>query len=609
MVTGLPSKKRGSALFLVLVLTVVLLLMMAAVGNRTVHDLIRVDQASAKKKARFAAFGGLRIAVSELQQDETWPGSGLRTEARKTLPGSNELDYQLRILNNVAPGPVIRALQAPDRSWVPGMAVWVESIGYTKDDKHSFGVVALLSNERPVFDHAAYGSGPIELRNGSTVDGWDSQNGPYQGDFDPSNPATHDVNAPVGSNDSITVDGSSAVDGDASVGTSGSPGGVPNIAVAGTLTGQEIAAERDRLDLEFKRPETLPATGPSLNASGGSAPVTLQPGSYNGIKAVNNATLELQPGTYYIRDKVEVNAASLNCVGATEDDPVILYIGKGMELDQGAILNGGGAGNPRHLQVYFCDEDTVNNRPHSSLDVNNQSQVNMVAAGRWLTATVSQSDLFGALIAVGVVGDGGGLHFDTSLKGDPMRGSAQWNVTTVRDMLASEVVGGTNGGSGPPPPRPPDLYLAQDNATSATGNTGGSNNGNNGNGNGNNGPGNGNGNNGPGNGNNGPGNGNNGPGNGNNGPGNGNNGPGNGNNGPGNGNNGPGNGNNGPGNGNNGPGNGNNGPGNGNNGPGNGNNGPGNGNNGPGNGNNGNGVGDGGGGGTGGLSITIDGGT
>lgn len=463
----------------------VLIVMAGSVGLTTVSQLDQAEQKFRLRKARFAALGGLQLSLLQLRDDAAWPGGspGLHSLPGWTaLPESPGLEYSVRVLNNVDEGAQkVEAAKAPDGSWVPGMSVWVECKGRLKDDEQEFGVVALVSRRRPRFDHAAYAYGPVDLRGGSVVDGFDSTLGAYTPDFDPGNAASWDKNAPIGSDQAISIEAGAAVDGDAVVSPHAASGGTPNIASAGTLSGEELVAERAKMDLDFKRPAHLTASGTDINVPTGT--FDLAPGSYRNIDVRAGAVLNLAPGTYYISDTMSLDGAIVQSSGGAEN-PVIIYVGKSMTLVNGSKVNGGAAGTPRAMELYFTDEDTSAGAPRSTLQMSGHSELSALAAGRFLEATVQNSDVYGALIAVGVVTEGGaaggagghasGIHFDTSIKGRAMNGVASWQVTALRDLDLGELVAGTTSGGGMEPVKPPDYVAFEPGGSGGvTGTTGG----------------------------------------------------------------------------------------------------------------------------------------
>ncbi len=472
---------KGATLLVIMALLSCLVMMAASVGLNTVSNLNQAEEKFLMRRARFAALGGLQMALSQLREDSSWPGgTGLHElPGPVDLPGSPNLEYRLRILNNVDEGAArIPAIMAPDGSWVPGMAVWVEARARIKGSEKEFGVVALLSRRRPKFEHAAYGYGPVDLRGATVVDGYDSSIGPYTSSFDPGDSTSYQRNASVGSDQSIAIAGGAAVDGDAIVSPEGASSGTPNIAAAGTLSGAEIVAERSKMDLDFKPPSHLRPNMTDISVPNGGT-VNLTPGSYRNIELHPGSVLNFAPGTYYVSADFDIDGAVVNTT-TDASNPVIIYVGKSMNLRNGAQVNGGESGTPRSLELYFTDEDTSGGSPSSKLRMSGRSELTGLAAGRFLEATIDNSDLFGALIAVGVIADGpsssdgsrSGIHFDTSVKGAAMNGMATWQMTSVRDQHRGELLSGTSGGGPESPIKPPD-YIAFEPTTGGGVTTGG----------------------------------------------------------------------------------------------------------------------------------------
>lgn len=454
-------REWGSALVIILVFTSVLAMMVGAVGLLTVQNLNQASQRTEEKIARYAAYGGIQKALEQVTANPNWPGSHARTElAVGDLEGSSEMQYQLQVINNVHSANVVPAVMAPDNSWVPGMSVWVECRGFRRGSDQKTGLVALLSASRPVFDHAAYGLDRFEARGDVLVDSWDSRNGEYSQTYDPSDAGSASKQGDVGSNGSIALDGAT-VDGDLVVGPSGAPGGIPNISQIGSeVSGSNQIAQRNKLNLSFTAPAGMATTGPAELVADNET-VTLTPGTYESISAGNHSVVRLQSGTYYIRDKMDLKGAQVIGEGS-EEEPVVLYVGKELTAANGTVINGGKQGNPNTFQTYFTDEDTTGSGPKSTLKIDDGSQVNFVAAGRWVQAYIGEGDLYGSLVAVGTAvqpppGKHAGLHYDRTLKGkQASKGRSTWRVVALRDESPAELLAGTGGGSGPVPPRPRD---------------------------------------------------------------------------------------------------------------------------------------------------------
>lgn len=482
----IPARKgkKGSALLFIMAFLSFLVVLAGSVGLITVSNLEQSTTKFEQKRARYAAIAGLQLSLLEFRSDPMWPSGSMGLappEPSVALPNHPGLEYRIQVLNNVdEAADRIPAVKAPDGSWVPGMSVWVESTGAVKGSDVEYAVVALVSRARPKFNEAAYGYGDIELKGKTLVDGYDSSTGPYAESFDAGDSSTWSQDGSVGSDTGITIGANSVVDGDASVSPAGASGGTPNIASAGTLTGSELIAERAKLDIDFRPPSHLTHSTTDVSApSGGS--VSLLPGSYRTIDLQPGSTLQLAPGTYYVSEDFLADGAHIVSSG-TESDPVVIYVGQSMELTNGSVVNSGAAGNPKTLELYFTDEDTSGGSPSSTLVMRGDSHLSAVAAGRFLTATIEGSELYGALIAEGVITENTGaglkpeeqpgLHYDTSLKNRPLSGMGTWTITSQRDSRRSV---GTAVASADEPVKPPD-YVAFDPAMAGgtTTTTGGS---------------------------------------------------------------------------------------------------------------------------------------
>jgi hypothetical protein len=176
----------------------------------------------------------------------------------------------------------------------------------------------------------------------------------------------------------------------------------------------------------------------------GSTPFVLPEGPYKSISVPGGQQLKLKTGTYYFREKFDVNGEIL--VDAS-NGPVIVYVGERMNVS-GKINDGG---RPRDLQVYFTDElknDKANEPPTSEekkfgikpkakiseFTMAPNSRATMVAAGKANKANIgTNARLMGAIVSDHMNLSGGKIQYDIDLKSGKFFDNCPWDLQGVHE--------------------------------------------------------------------------------------------------------------------------------------------------------------------------------
>ena len=232
------------------------------------------------------------------------------------------------------------------------------------------------------------GINKVTISGGSFTDSYDSGSGPYD-------PAAAGNQGHVCSDGSISLSGSSYVDGNALPGQG---------STVSTSSSSYVTGSRNPRDEPLNLPPVDFGTSPFVNnnlnipmSDGGANPLN---GTKFGLSGGDHATLP--PGTYYFSEFVLSGGSSITVTGPT----VIYCTGK-------FVCSGGSIANttmlPANLQV-FCTGDKV--------DISGGSHFfgTVYAPSSKIVRSSGSGHVFGSLIGIELtLSGGGGAHADTAL--------------------------------------------------------------------------------------------------------------------------------------------------------------------------------------------------
>ncbi|MHC4362797.1 MAG: polymer-forming cytoskeletal protein [Planctomycetota bacterium] len=294
-----PSKRRGSALPLVLSVLVILLAMGTGMLGLGLHSRIFSTRTTSEIAARCAADAGLTKALFEMNQKlrvKPWSESEL-PEATDAILTNCDATFSYAITGDISSGFA------------------VESVG--KCGQVEERVNATLRLQGP-FECAVFGDDSVELKNGATVDGYNFADG-------------ENLKAGTNSIESGAVDlkNSSTVNGDVVVGVDGNPDTVINATWA-TITGETYAMADE---------QPLP-------------PITV-PVWLDGLANGKVITIDGPVILYITGDVILNNSAELQI---TNNDGVSLtmYLAGGVEVKNSGTVNNL-TEDPRKLRIYGLD--------------------------------------------------------------------------------------------------------------------------------------------------------------------------------------------------------------------------------------------------------------
>ena len=318
----LQSKKRGSAIPLVMLVAVILLAMGTGLLRLGLGSRIFSIRTTSDITAQCAADAGLTKAIFEMNEKlkvETWDSSTLPLGTNISLPNCDAV-FSYTVTGNLGSGYTI------------------QSTG--NSDQAQRTVSCTLQLQGP-FEAAIFTEQYLYMKNGSVVD-W------YNYDAD-------DGNLKIGTNStasgSVRLGNSVTIKGDVAVGVGGDPDTVITLGNSATIEGQTTAlTEKQEL-----LPVTVPEALQSLPSGGTIREDTIITSSakYNRIDLGNSETVTISGDvTLYITgDVILGNSAELQI---EEDASLSLYLGGNLEGKNSSIINNL-TRDPQKLKIYGLD--------------------------------------------------------------------------------------------------------------------------------------------------------------------------------------------------------------------------------------------------------------
>ncbi|MBI3658529.1 MAG: hypothetical protein HY232_19160 [Acidobacteria bacterium] len=252
-------------------------------------------------------------------------------------------------------------------------------------------ISAIIENSAgPFFSNAIWGKDYANLAGNAATDSYDPTRGPYGG----SNKGT---NGSVGTNGSISLAGNGTIGGDALYLP---PGGCSGCQSGGNVAGSVIAESQPR-----GFPSIPPFNVGNMDISGTQ---TINPGAYRNISVGNHETLTLNAGTYFMDGfSVSTNGTVLL------NGAVSLFIKSSYSSAAGNYAVNAG-GDPKNLQIYY----------NGTADMSFTGQANFSGVVYAPNAGIKIAGLgnyFGSFVGSNVDMSGNGaIHYADNLQNDLM---------------------------------------------------------------------------------------------------------------------------------------------------------------------------------------------
>ena len=413
-----PKQFRTRAVSLPLVLLFSALLLILSLT-----DCLRVQQALSTRNSRekalqadYAAQTGLQRAVGELSLDSNW-APALFIGTLSSRPG---LSFEVEVVNNFnSASPTT----APDGSDVPAGRVWLRSRGLVDGKPMAGGLGTAKSvpvKPSVVFDQVIDERRSLYLGKGPSFTGClvDSYSGgpptSYAPYLVPGDPGTYRRAARFHSSNNLEAVQTGFVDAEP-IASSESVADIDPAHCSGALTIDPTWPPY----WKFRVPAAVATMPMTIPPSSGGIP----PGRYGSLNVPASSNVTLGPGRYYFKTLNLGLDATLTLDPTVSDaSPCEIYIGETLLFEPGARANPDHP--PRHLQIYSTDEKNG----YTELTFEDDSRICATITG--LGAEVrfeNRVEMFGAMKVYDFYeGADSKIHYDESLAGQVLEGSAEW---------------------------------------------------------------------------------------------------------------------------------------------------------------------------------------
>ena len=373
----LQSKRRGSAIPLVMVVVMILLVMGVGLLNLGMKGRIYSVRTASDIAARCAADAGLTMALFEMNEKlkvKPWNDSSLPEAADQSLPYCDAV-FSYTVTGNSSDGYTI------------------ESTGTSGNAERK--VVCVLKPQGP-FEFAVFAEDGAELKNSALVDWF--------------NFGADDENLKVGTNSiasgAFTFKNSSTINGDVVVGVGGNPDVVIDDFGA-AITGDTSALREENVLPPITVPQwldSLPSSGTIQNNT-----TVTSSAKYSDINLKNNKTLLIDEDVilYVTGEIILGNSAE---VQIDNDASLILYLGGNLEGKNSSTINNL-TENAKKLQIYCLDTC------ESMVFKNSADLYGAIYAPNAEVIMDNSANLYGAIIAKGFEQrNSGTFNYDASLR-------------------------------------------------------------------------------------------------------------------------------------------------------------------------------------------------
>ena len=374
----LQSKKRGSAIPLVMLVAVILLAMGTGLLRLGLGSRIISIRTASNITAQCAADAGLTKALFEMNEKlkvETWDGSTLPLGTNISLPNCDAV-FSYTVTGDLGSGYTI------------------QSTGNSNQAQRT--VSCTLQLQGP-FEAAIFTKQYLYMKNGGTVD-W------YNFDAD-------DGNLQIGTNsaepDSVVLHNNAIVNGDIGVGMGGD---IDDVIVdnGATITGETFTLTQIYELPLVTVPESLESS-PSLGTINDSNTVITSSAKYNSIDLGNSETVTISGDiTLYITGDITLgNSAELQI---EEGASLTLYLGGDFEGQNSSLVNNE-TQDPQKLKIYGLDScETIQFKNSADL-------YGAIYAPNADVIMHNSSNVYGAVVAESFdMKNSGVFMYDTSLR-------------------------------------------------------------------------------------------------------------------------------------------------------------------------------------------------
>jgi hypothetical protein len=372
----LQSKRRGSAVPLVLVVVMVLLAMGVGLLDLGMKGRLYSIRTASDIEARCAADAGMTMALYEMNEKlkvKPWNDSSLPEATDQNLPYGNAV-YSYTVTGDLGAGYTI------------------ESVGTSGSTQRT---VRCVLEPRGPFEFAVFADEGAELKNSALVDWFN---------FGPD-----DDNLKVGTNSILSgafvLKNSATVNGDVIVGVGGNPAIV--IDSMGTITGDTKAMTEENILPSIVVPEwldSLPSSGSIKNNT-----TVSNSAKYSDISLKNSKTLLVDSDvTLYVTGEIVLgNSAELQI---DNDASLILYLGGNYEGKNSSTINNL-TQDAHKLKIYCLDTC------ESMIFKNSTDLYGAIYAPNADIIMDNSAKLYGAVVSKTLdIRNSGDLNYDASLR-------------------------------------------------------------------------------------------------------------------------------------------------------------------------------------------------
>ena len=388
----LNSKKRGSAIPLVVVAVMILFAMGVGMLTLGTNSRIYSIRTASDIAARCAADAGLTMALFEMNEKlkvKPWNDSSLPEATNESLPYCDAV-FSYTVTGN------------------PSTGYTIESVGTSGNAERK--VVCILKPQGP-FEFAVFAKDGAELKNSALVDWF--------------NFGADDENLKVGTNSiasgAFTFKNSSTINGDVVVGVGGNPDLVIDDFGA-TITGETRAMTERNALAPIEVPEWLESL-PSIGTITDDSTVT-NSAKYSSINLENSKTLLIDGDvTLYVTGEIILgNSAE---VQIDNDSSLILYLGGDFEGKNSSTINNL-TQEAKKLQIYCLDSC------ENMVFKNSSDFYGAIYAPNAEVIMNNSANLYGAVVAKGFEQrNSGTFNYDASLR------NASVNDAVVRFVVTN----------------------------------------------------------------------------------------------------------------------------------------------------------------------------
>lgn len=417
--SGHSSNRRGTGLAMVLLMSSVLAIMVAAVGLNTMTHLQGTNANLYRKQSRHAAYGGVQWALANLAKNNAWtPG---KNPYILDFTGNGAVTVELHVYNNCA-GALGNPYREPNGVLVPKGATYIVAVGCAANQKSlsTSAMSTLAYNGQEIPSSALFADQRLEMEDSET-DSWSSLTDNTRNRYSPSLAM---AGASIGTNatEGSVILTNARVKGGLLLGANGQRTQAVIASEGSNILG-ETKTESGVIRIQARKPpEWLEQKADNQLAvieSGGA----VEPGSYDAIRVGKGDTLRLSSGTYYVRNTLSLDGARLVI---EPPGPVTIYVGGRFSVTGDSRINPDDVGPdilevgqstsglPGNLQVHMVGNGNLSVRP--TFELTGGSKAWMSVSGRNLTGTIKSSELFGSLKGEVLSVKSGKVHFDEATR-------------------------------------------------------------------------------------------------------------------------------------------------------------------------------------------------